>query len=164
MTPFARRTFAALRIALGWLLLWAFLDKLFGLGFSTPLGQGWVAGVSPTAGFLQHGTAGALAPLFRELAPSALVAWLFMGGLLFGGLSFLLGVGLRVAGTLSAVLFFLMYLAAALPPKTNPVIDTHILQALLALAAAAWPEMGDTWGLGKAWKKTKAVKQHPWLA
>ena len=32
----ARRVFAALRIVLGFVFFWAFLDKLFGLGYATP--------------------------------------------------------------------------------------------------------------------------------
>ena len=32
----ARYVFAGVRIALGWVFLWAFLDKLFGLGHETP--------------------------------------------------------------------------------------------------------------------------------
>ncbi len=47
---------AALRIALGWIFLWAFLDKLFGLGHETASQAAWVNGGSPTAGFLGHAT------------------------------------------------------------------------------------------------------------
>ena len=35
-----RHVLAAFRILVGWLLLWGFLDKMFGLGFETPAGQG----------------------------------------------------------------------------------------------------------------------------
>ncbi|MFC4062642.1 hypothetical protein ACFOWE_30465, partial [Planomonospora corallina] len=34
-TP-AAYAFGVARIALGWVFLWAFLDKMFGLGFATP--------------------------------------------------------------------------------------------------------------------------------
>ncbi|MEU1390068.1 hypothetical protein ABZ444_29030, partial [Nonomuraea sp. NPDC005730] len=43
---------AVARIAIGWIFLWAFLDKTFGWGFATPAGKAWVAGGSPTTGFL----------------------------------------------------------------------------------------------------------------
>ena len=41
-----------LRLALGFEFLWAFLDKTFGLGYSTPSSQAWINGGSPTKGFL----------------------------------------------------------------------------------------------------------------
>ncbi|MEV4569763.1 hypothetical protein AB0K12_38895 [Nonomuraea sp. NPDC049419] len=44
---------AAARIAIGWIFLWAFLDKTFGWGFATPSDRAWIAGGSPTTGFLK---------------------------------------------------------------------------------------------------------------
>ena len=41
---------AVARIMLGFVFLWAFLDKTMGLGFATKYGESWVNGVSPTAG------------------------------------------------------------------------------------------------------------------
>ena len=38
---------AGLRIALGWVFLWAFLDKLFGLGFATAAENAWINGGCP---------------------------------------------------------------------------------------------------------------------
>jgi thiosulfate dehydrogenase (quinone) large subunit len=38
---------AALRISLGWLFLWAFLDKAFDLGHETAHEQAWIRGGSP---------------------------------------------------------------------------------------------------------------------
>ena len=52
-----------LRLALGWIFLWAFLDKVFGLGFATTPEKSWINGVSPTYGFLKFGTTGILSPL-----------------------------------------------------------------------------------------------------
>ncbi|KAB8181764.1 hypothetical protein FH610_027020, partial [Microbispora catharanthi] len=37
----ARYAWAAARIAIGWVFLWAFLDKLFGWGFATPTAKAW---------------------------------------------------------------------------------------------------------------------------
>src|SRR6187455_2867704 len=48
----ARYVLAGIRLALGWVFLWAFLDKLFGLGFATPADRAWFNGGSPTNGFL----------------------------------------------------------------------------------------------------------------
>ena len=44
----ARGAFAALRIVLGFTFLWAFVDKLFGLGYATPSERSWINGGSPT--------------------------------------------------------------------------------------------------------------------
>ena len=49
---------AVLRIATGLIFLWAFLDKLFGLGYATPRRQAWIDGGSPTQGFLNSGDVG----------------------------------------------------------------------------------------------------------
>ena len=40
------------RISLGWVFLWAFLDKTFGLGYATESKDAWIDGGSPTFGFL----------------------------------------------------------------------------------------------------------------
>ena len=55
-----------LRIAMGWIFLWSFLDKMFGLGFATGRDpktgvidfgspDAWINGGSPTEGFLSFG-------------------------------------------------------------------------------------------------------------
>lgn len=48
----ARYLLAGIRIALGFIFLWAFLDKVFGLGFSTPSAKAWINGGNPSQGFL----------------------------------------------------------------------------------------------------------------
>lgn len=49
---------AVLRISLGWIFLWAFLDKTFGLGAATESDNAWVDGGSPTEGYLSFATRG----------------------------------------------------------------------------------------------------------
>lgn len=41
-----------LRLAIGFEFLWAFLDKTFGLGYTTSTKHAWIHGGSPTKGFL----------------------------------------------------------------------------------------------------------------
>ncbi|HEV2634497.1 MAG TPA: hypothetical protein VGX23_05090, partial [Actinocrinis sp.] len=43
---------AIVRIGTGFMFLWAFLDKTFGLGYSTASAKAWIHGGSPTKGFL----------------------------------------------------------------------------------------------------------------
>ncbi len=72
----------ALRIVLGLVFLWTFLDKTFGLGFSTATDKSLLTGNSPTAGFLEFGTNGPLATIFQSMEGSTIVDWLFMLGML----------------------------------------------------------------------------------
>ena len=70
---------AAARISIGFVFLWAFLDKNFGWQFTTPKGQGWMFATgdgSPTFGFLTFGTNpdGPFASFFNNLGEQAGVA------------------------------------------------------------------------------------------
>ncbi|WP_418606599.1 hypothetical protein [Georgenia sp. SUBG003] len=38
-----RKTLAVGRIIIGWTFLWAFIDKLFGLGYMTPAERAWIS-------------------------------------------------------------------------------------------------------------------------
>src|SRR3989344_2688326 len=70
-----------LRLLMGWTFLWAFFDKLFGLGFATKADKAWILGNSPTYGFLKLGTHGPFASFFQSLAGNVFVDWLFLIGL-----------------------------------------------------------------------------------
>src|SRR3989338_3614163 len=76
-----------LRLVMGLIFLWAFVDKLFGLGFATKSENSWLSGGSPTSGFLLNATKGPFVEFFKSLAGVAVVDWLFMAGLLFVGLT-----------------------------------------------------------------------------
>ena len=53
LTHTAAKALAVLRVATGFVFLWAFLDKTFGLGYSTPSAKAWIHSGSPTLGFLK---------------------------------------------------------------------------------------------------------------
>ncbi|PIQ78628.1 hypothetical protein COV82_00520 [Candidatus Peregrinibacteria bacterium CG11_big_fil_rev_8_21_14_0_20_46_8] len=161
-SPYPNTIVGLLRIALGFTLFWAFLDKLFGLGFATQADKSWLDGTSPTAGFLGNAVSGPFAEYFRSLAGSAVVDWLFMLGLALIGLSLIFGVAMKIAGYSGALLMLLMWLAL-LPPKNNPILDEHIIYLLTFLFFARAPEVGDYLGLGKPWKKWKLIKKNSWL-
>ena len=165
-TSTGRRSLAVMRLATGFIFLWAFLDKTFGLGFSTPIERAWINGGAPAQGFLMsEGVTGPLQPLFQALA-NPLVDWLFMAGMLGIGVAVMLGVGLRVAAGAGTALMLLMYLAewpfAAGAGSTNPLVDYHIIYAL-ALIVIATLAAGDTWGLGAQWKALPFVQRNHWL-
>ncbi len=156
------RYWELLRLGLGFIFFWSFLDKTFGLGFATSPAKSWLAGASPTAGFLAFGTEGSyMASVFQSMAGSPIVDWLFMMGLLGVGLSLLLGIGTRVAGVAGALMMALIYLAV-FPLENNPVIDEHIIYIIILIAFTE-VEVGVQYGLREKWKKTDLVKKYPWL-
>jgi len=150
-----------LRISMGFIFLWAFLDKVFGLGYATVAGKSWLDGVSPTVGFLKFGTTGPFKSIFMSMAGNPIVDWLFMLGLLGVGTALVLGIGKKLS-TMSGSLLLLLMLLAAFPPKNNPFVDEHIiyifvLQLLLQLHS------GEVFGLGKWWNDTSIVKKFSFL-
>ncbi|HLE97062.1 MAG TPA: hypothetical protein VI997_06795 [Candidatus Thermoplasmatota archaeon] len=158
--PTVRYVWAVTRIALGFVFLWAFLDKLFGLGFATPPARAWLAGGSPTRGFLS-GVAGPFAGAFNAIAGNAFVDWVFMIGLLGIGLALVLGIGVRIAAVSGATMLLLMWLAV-LPIVNNPFLDDHLVYALV-LVGLALERAGRTWGLGRWWGSLPPIARNPWL-
>ena len=151
-----------LRIALGWMFFWAFIDKLLGLGFATKADKSWIDGVSPTVGFLKFAAKGPFANMFHALAGTMVVDWLFMLGLLGIGLALILGIGMRVASWSGFAMVVLMWMVV-LPPANNPILDDHIVYALVFAWFACNPSVGDTLGFGKQWSSMSFVKKMPWL-
>ena len=160
-SPKAHYALGFLRLSMGFLFLWAFLDKLFGLGFSTAADKSWLAGASPTAGFLKNATHGYFASSFQALSGSPVVDWLFMFGLFGLGVSLLLGIGLKIAAYTGSLLMILMWLAL-FPSSNNPILDDHIIY-LFALISFLQLKAGHTLGLGKWWENTSLVKKYPFL-
>jgi len=164
--PRGRHALAVLRIATGFIFLWAFLDKTFGLGFSTPAERAWINGGTPSQGFLgSESVRGPLQPFFAGIASPATDV-LFMLGMLGIGLAVVLGIGLRVSAIAGSIIMVLMYLAewpfAAGTGSTNPAVDYHIIYALALIAVAA-TAAGETWGLGTIWKNLPIVRTQAWL-
>lgn len=152
---------AVARIAVGFVFLWAFFDKLLGLGFATAAEKAWINGGSPTAGFLKMGVnpESPFASFFNGLAGNALVDWLFMIGLLGIGAALVLGIGLRIAAVTGSLLLVLMW-AALLPLENNPVVDDHIVYAVMLWVFA----LGNRkWSLFDQWVAEPYVKKNPWL-
>ncbi|MFC0505831.1 DoxX family membrane protein [Micromonospora costi] len=156
-----RYLYAGLRLALGWVFLWAFLDKLFGLGLATEEKNAWINGGSPTKGFLTFGAAGPFEGFYHGIAGAAWADWLFMIGLAAIGTALLLGIGVRVAAVAGGLLLLMMW-TAVLPPETNPFMDDHLVYAGV-LAVLALANAGDTLGLGRVWATLPVVQRNPWL-
>lgn len=154
---------AVLRIMLGWIFLWPFLDKAFGLGVTTTVSKAWMNGGSPTAGFLKMATKGPFSDLFHSMAGNPVIDWLFMLGLLGIGVSLILGIYMKIASYAGMLLLALIFVSV-LPPANNPIIDEHIIFIVILYGFTLVPSIGETWGLGKWWKSQSFVKQYPFLA
>ncbi|MEE9299227.1 MAG: hypothetical protein V3V29_09360 [Acidimicrobiia bacterium] len=141
-----------LRLLLGWSFLWAFLDKMFGLGFATCRLEGgginfgcdaaMMSGGSPTYGVLNFATQGSrTGDLFDWMAPSApdainLADVGFMAALLLGGAALMLGIGVRVAAVGGAILMAFMFLAIDVFPENNPINSSHVIEMAAFLGIA----------------------------
>ncbi|WP_131742161.1 DoxX family membrane protein [Actinomadura roseirufa] len=165
-TPSQRRTlpqapalaWVIARLFLAWIFLWAFLDKLFGLG--KPAKSGWLDGTSPSKGFLSH-TEGPFKDMFHAMAGQFWVDAGFMFGLAGLAVSLILGIGLRVAAVGGTVLLAMLW-AASLWPEANPFMDMHWIYAILLVLIAQY-NAGDAYGLGGPWSRTAIVRRYPFL-
>ncbi len=156
-----RVVLAAIRLSLGWIFLWAFVDKLFGLGFATPSERSWLNGGSPTKGFLANAATGPFEGMYKSIAGAAWADWLFMLGLLGIGAALMLGIAMRIATASGALLLVLMW-TAVLPPENNPFMDDHIVYALV-LGALLLLGAGRAYGLGALWERLTLVQRFPIL-
>ena len=168
----ARYVAAAVRLSVGWVFLWAFLDKTFALGHETGVDPttgvtdyfgpaAWIHGGSPTQGFLGNAVKGPLADFYSNLAGNVVVDWVFMVGLLGIGLALVLGIGMRIAAVSGALMLVMMW-SAVLPPANNPFMDDHLVYALV-LVLLALVGAGRTWGFGRAWERIPFVRDHAFL-
>ena len=168
------------RIVIGFYFLWAFIDKLFGLGFSTcrttaedgsytievMCDRAWLNGARITEGYLGSST-GPFADFFANLGTQAWTDWPFMIGLLGIGLALMLGIGTRI-GMWSAILMLaMMWISHAWPGQgantTNPFVDDHIIMIVAVAAVVLLEVRYQAIGLGEWWKRLGVVQQQRWL-
>lgn len=157
LAPYA---WAVARIAVGWLFLWAFVDKTFGLGRSTASADAWIDGGNPTKGYLSSAT-GPFDGLYHSIAGDPVVNVLFMAGLLAVGLTLMLGIGSRL-GTVGGVLMLVLMWSSHLPVATNPFVDEHLIYSVV-LVGLLLARADRTLGLGERWSRVPAVQRRPWL-
>jgi thiosulfate dehydrogenase [quinone] large subunit len=161
-----------LRIVIGWTFLWAFLDKLFALGYSTGRNpdtgavdrfgpDAWIHGGSPTAGFLGFAAKGPFQGFYNSIAGAAWTDWAFMLGLLAIGVAFTLGISTRLATVAGALMYLLMW-SVVLPPENNPITDDHTI-GLLAVIVLGLFGAGRYLGLGSWWSSLAIVQRFPIL-
>lgn len=172
LTKTAAKALAVLRIATGFVFLWAFFDKTFGFNYATPTARAWIHGGSPTKGFLANVNVGPFQSFFHHIAGTGWANWLFMLALLGIGLALTLGIGLRIAAGAGVLLLALMWFAeyplaqhtntGKPTSSTNPITDSHFGYAV-TLIVLALTYAGHTWGLGKWWATLPLVQKNRWL-
>lgn len=157
-----RLVVTGLRLVVGWVLLWAGLDKVFGLGYATPASQSVLHGASPTKGFLSGGIpAGSPAHgLLTPLAGNPVVDVLYLLATLGAGLALVLGAGIRVAAAGGALLLLSLWFAS-MPLENNPLVDEHLVYVMALVVVAVLDD--GRYGLGGWWRRTPVVQRAPWL-
>jgi thiosulfate dehydrogenase [quinone] large subunit len=153
----ARYIGALTRISLGTVFLWAFLDKLFGLGHETTGKDSWLNGGSPTEGFLAFAAVGPLSGFYHSIAGAAWADALFMIGLLAIGVALISGVAMRLTAYAGGLLLIMMW-SVVLPPANHIFMDDHLIYALV-LAMLALTGAGATLGLGTWWQNQPLVRR-----
>lgn len=163
------------RIAIGFVFLWAFFDKLIGLGLSTcrdaktgavtvMCDGAWLKGGPVTEGYLVYGgnPSSPFHDFFVRLGAERWADWPFMIGLLSVGLALTLGIGTKLGACAGSVMLLFMYLTQ-LWPSNNPIIDEHVIY-ILTTFAIVWLELGrQSIGLGKWWRSLPLVQSNSWL-
>jgi thiosulfate dehydrogenase [quinone] large subunit len=173
--PRGARIWGVLRLAIGWVFLWAFLDKLLALGFASGRDPktgvadrfgdaAWIHGGSPTDGFLSFGlhTKEPFTGFYEGLAGSSLIEWVYMLSMAAIGIALMLGIATRLAAGAGIVWMLLFYTASALSPENNPFLDDHIIYAIV-LAGIAIVGGGRYLGLGRQWERLSFVQKYPIL-
>lgn len=162
-----------LRIAMGFVFLWPFLDKMFGLGFATAPENSWLAGASPTKGFLQIYGVNQNSPFaffFNGLLGDMyqIVDVVYMSMLLFAGIGLMTGIFVRLSSLSTAIFMLSIYLSSWIinPAEGsqvfNPLIDDHIIYAIILVLFLVIP-VGNYLGLGERWSKLSFVEKFPIL-
>lgn len=151
---------AAFRVLAGWIMLWPFFDKMFGLGFQTPHGGGWIDGVSPSS-YVVYVADGVFKDFYTSLAGNFVIDVVLIAALLVLGVTLTLGVASKLT-TFGMCAFLLVMYSLHIPPSDNPVVDYHIL---LVFGVLATYFLGgyDKLSLHPRWREARIVKKFPIL-
>ena len=165
------------RILIGFVFLWAFIDKLFALGFSTGKDsktgvvdyfgpKAWINGAHVTEGYLKS-SSGPLGSFFSGLGAQRWTDWVFMIGLAGIGLALMFGIGTKVAAWSGVAMLAMMYTTHAWPGTvtgaTNPFLDEHIVYGVTAVGIVFVELQRQAVGLGAWWRKLPIVQKNNWL-
>lgn len=136
MTKFQKISLFLLRVSMGWLFLYAGLEKLMNPGWSA---AGYLASAKNFPGFYVWLASSGMIGVVNILAE-----W----GLTILGIALILGIGVRLASWLGALLMLLFYMVLPFPyPDANSLlVDEHIILLFALLIMNAY-HAGRAWGL-----------------
>jgi thiosulfate dehydrogenase [quinone] large subunit len=154
VTNWQKTTLLLLRLALGWVFLYAGLTKV--------LNPEWTA-----AGYLKG--AKTFTDLYQWFAADANIGWvsfLNQWGQVLIGTAMILGIGVRIASWGGALMMLLYYFPVLVFPKIGAnsyLVDEHIIYALVLLAFGA-DGSKEMWGGVYPWLEKRGIfKKAPWL-
>ena len=149
---------SVMRIVLGFMLIWAFFDKLLGWGRLTTKDAAMINGGSPTEYYLSSLVSGPFEGMWNALAGNQFVDILLMFGLLAVGTALMLGIASRLATIGMAIMMLMMY-TLVLPPSDNILVDYHIVY-ICGILAIYWLGGFDRISLNGYWKELPVVKDY----
>ena len=149
---------AVFRILVGWIMLFPFFDKMFGLGMQTPAGRGMIDGGSPSS-LVDRVTGGIFEDFYLSLAGNQIVDVILMLALLVLGITLILGISSKLS-TIGISAFLLVMYSLHVPPEDNPLIDYRII-LIFGMVAAYFLGGYDKLSLNSRWKETWLVKRFP---
>lgn len=149
---------AVFRILIGWIMLWPFFDKMFGLGFQTPAGSGFFEGGSPSS-FVTFVSGGIFEDFYNSLAGNLAVDIILLAALLILGVTLILGIASKLT-TIGTVAFLVVMYSLHVPPTDNPLIDFRIILSV-GIVAVYLLDGFDYLSLNAKWKETWLVKKFP---
>jgi thiosulfate dehydrogenase [quinone] large subunit len=147
----AKYSLVALRIALGWLFLYAGATKVLNPAWSA---AGYLKGAKTFSGFYAWLASPGLLPVTNFLNE-----W----GLTLIGVALIAGAAVRLSGYLGAAMMVLYYFPVLDFPKVGDhsyIIDDHVIYAL-ALAYLAAVGAGRTYGLDALARSRKWLESRP---
>jgi thiosulfate dehydrogenase [quinone] large subunit len=151
---------AVVRIMIGCTMLWPFFDKLFGLGFATPAGQGMIDGGSPSS-FVIYVAGGIFKDFYVSLAGNQIVDIILMLGLLIMGVTLIIGIASKLTTVMMMVFLLVMY-SLHVPPEDGPIIDYHLIQCVL-MPVIYYLGGYEKLSVLDKWKELSLVKRFPIL-
>ena len=156
-----RYALSVMRIVLGFMLIWAFFDKLLGLGRLTDKSNAMINGGSPTEYYLGELVKGPFEGMWNALAGNQFVDLLLMFGLLAVGSALMLGIASRLSVIGMTVMMALMY-TLCIPPSDNILVDYHIVY-ICGILAIYWLGGFDRMSLKRYWNGLPVVRDVPIL-
>ncbi|NIT04543.1 DoxX family membrane protein [Candidatus Saccharibacteria bacterium] len=153
MTKWEKISLVVLRLSMGWVYLYAGLSKV--------LNPDWTA-----VGYLK--AAKTFPGLYQWFASAQNIDWVnFLNkwGLTLIGAALILGVAVRFASYMGALITMLYYFPILVFPKAGAnsyIVDDHVIYALIFVLLAAFGA-GRVWGLDSWLERSNLIQKAPWL-